>query len=73
MELKRLDGKGNMSLEQNVTKQSTVMLTHITRKQGVIWHYNSIIIALSRRFRVGGGAVVFALRCKSDLILSSAL
>ena len=33
MKLNRLDGKGNMSLEQDITKQSTVMLTHITRNQ----------------------------------------
>jgi hypothetical protein len=35
MKLNRLDGKGNMSLEQSVTEQATVMLTHKTRNQGI--------------------------------------
>jgi len=35
MKLNWLDGKGNMSLEQSVTEQATVMLTHKTRNQGI--------------------------------------
>jgi len=35
MKLNRLDGKGNMSLEQSATKQSKAMLTHITRNEGI--------------------------------------
>jgi len=34
-ETETVDGEGNMSLEQSVKKQSTVMLTHITRNQGI--------------------------------------
>jgi len=64
MKLNRLDGKGNMSLEQSVTKQSTVMLAHITRNQGI---YLTLKKTLSRRFAVGVGAIFEALGCKSDL------